>query len=326
MTAIKMDLPIFIFASFAITGVGLLLGFIELQYLDQLFADKSFTTRFFSKLLVYGILFFIVILILFPIAGSLELDTHPFDKRVWAKYATFLMSYTSLSTVLQLSVSLVISLFYAEISEFIGQRTLVNFLKGKYHTPTEEERIFMFLDMKSSTTIAEKLGHVDYFKLLQAYYECFTDAIVHYEGEIYQYVGDEIILSWNVQHNRGNAKCLDCFFAMKKSLQQKSDWFQAQFGFIPTFKAGIHVGKVSTGEIGVLKKDIIFTGDVLNATARIQSLCNTYGVDLLVSDTLKDQLNIAPPYESQFVDYAILRGKEEKMGLYTIGRDQEVSK
>ncbi len=52
---------------------------------------------------------------------------------------------------------------------------------------------------------------------------------------------------------------------------------------MPEFKAGFHIGKVITAEIGVIKKDIIFTGDVLNTTARIQGLSNTYEVDMITS-------------------------------------------
>ena len=60
---------------------------------------------------------------------------------------------------------------------------------------------------------------------------------------------------------------------MKRELKQKSKLYQDRFGLVPSFKAGIHIGKVTTGEIGKIKRDIIFTGDVLNTAARIQGLC-----------------------------------------------------
>jgi len=72
---------------------------------------------------------------------------------------------------------------------------------------------------------------------------------------------------------------LDKFFAMKEDLRKRADWYNKDFGLLPAFKAGLHFGKVTTGEIGALKKEIIFTGDVLNTTARIQGLCNHHKVD-----------------------------------------------
>ena len=49
-----------------------------------------------------------------------------------------------------------------------------------------------------------------------------------------------------------------------------------QYGVVPEFKAGFHVGFATVGEIGVLKKIIAFSGDVLNTTSRIQSNCNKF--------------------------------------------------
>ncbi|RMF01246.1 MAG: adenylate/guanylate cyclase domain-containing protein [Bacteroidetes bacterium] len=316
--AIQLNGPILLFASIAMAVVGVLMGLVEFRFLNPLFANQSFGIRFGGKLLVYYTLLFLLILILFPIAASMELGLSVLDRQVWVKYGVYLHSLTFVSTMLQLTVSLVLSLFYAEMNAFIGQKVLRNFFTGKYHTPVEEERIFMFLDMKASTTIAEQLGHVTYFRLLRAYYRCFTEAIVAQEGEVYQYVGDEIILSWGVVNPAAFSRCVACFFALKKALSSQKAWFEAQFELSPSFKAGIHMGKVTTGEIGVLKKEIMFTGDVLNATARIQGLCNDYGVDLLLSGDVCQKLPPDLPYTPHFLGQAELKGKVETMALYTL--------
>ena len=318
VTAIKVDFELFIFSSFALIVVGLLSGFIELKYLDSAFINKRFIVRFIYKLTIYTFLFFVVELILFPIAVSLELDVSLFDKQVWMRYAVYFTSFTHLSTFLQLSISLMLSLFYSEISEFIGQKVLINFFTGKYHTPVEEQRIFMFLDMKSSTTIAEQLGNLKYFHLLKAYYRSFTNAIIESEGTIYKYVGDEVIISWEFHRDSRDLSCIDCFFNMRRSLQKRSAYFKHKFGYIPSFKAGIHFGKVTTGEIGVIKKELFFSGDVLNTTARIQSLCNSYGVDILISKELLNELNLNKKYETHSLGDAILKGKLETKELYTL--------
>jgi len=176
----------------------------------------------------------------------------------------------------------------------------------------------MFSDMKSSTNIAEKLGHIRYFELLREYYFDLSDAIVKYGGEIYQYIGDEIVVSWKFKEGMKNNNCVNCFFAMKGDLRKRADWYGENFGHVPDFKAGFHFGKVTTGEIGALKKEIIFTGDVLNSTARIQGLCNQYNVDLLISDDLMKILDLDSEFKLKSLGEAELRGKTEKMNLYTI--------
>jgi len=176
----------------------------------------------------------------------------------------------------------------------------------------------MFLDMKSSTTIAEKLGHVRYFEMLTQYYSDLSDPIIQYRGEIYQYVGDEIIVSWKPNHGLLKNNCLKCFFAMKESIKKQSEKYHAKFGLSPTFKAGFHYGRVTTGEIGVIKKDIIFTGDVLNTTARIQGLCNDYKVEILISGHLISKMDLDSEFRIEALGEKELRGRDEKVELFTV--------
>ncbi|MFK7848271.1 MAG: adenylate/guanylate cyclase domain-containing protein [Rhodothermales bacterium] len=317
-TAIKLDLGIYFFATLAVCVLGLVVGAIELVYLNNRFSQKSFGRKILYKTLFYTFLLFCVVVISFPIAASMELGTSVLDKQVWDKLFSFLISKTLLGTVIQLGTMLGVSLFYAEISEHMGHRVLINFFSGKYHTPKEETRIFMFSDMKSSTQIAEQLGHTRYYELLRAYYSDLSDGIISYGGEIYQYVGDEVVVSWPAEKGVKNQNCLACFFAMKQALENRAGWYQQRFGLVPDFKAGFHVGAVTTGEIGALKKEIIFTGDVLNATARIQGLCNEYNVELLISGDLLEQINVSENFNVRSLGQCELRGKTRSVELFTL--------
>ena len=317
---IRLDYKVFIFAMLAVTTIGLIIGTIESLFLNRYFAKSSFLKKIIGKLIIYSIFLFVVIGITFPIAASIELDTSVFDNAVWNKYFDYLNSITFMSTSFQMAISLGASLFYAEISENIGQGILLNFFSGKYHTPKEENRIFMFLDMKSSTTIAEKLGHIKYFELLKEYYNNLSKAVIEYSGEIYQYIGDEMVISWKLEKGIKNNNCIKCFFAMKEDLKGRQDWYQKKFGLSPNFKAGFHYGQVSIGEIGSIKKEIIFTGDVLNSTARIQTLCNPHNVDVLISEDLIKILDVGDDFQIKTLGKNELRGKLETMELYTISK------
>lgn len=157
-----------------------------------------------------------------------------------------------------------------------------------------------------------------YFKMLKEYYSELSNSIIQYDGEIYQYVGDEVVITWNFKKGLSNNNCLRCFFHMKEQLELKSSKYKSKFGTIPTFKAGIHLGKVTSGEVGVIKKEITYTGDVLNTAARIQSLCNKYEVNLLVSEMLINSLNLENPYLVKEIGNIELRGKNEKIKLFNI--------
>ena len=70
-------------------------------------------------------------------------------------------------------------------------------LIGEYHKPKNENRIFIFLDINESTSIAEDLGHTRYFMMLRRFFRDITLPIMANDGEIYQYVGDEVVLNWS---------------------------------------------------------------------------------------------------------------------------------
>ena len=65
----------------------------------------------------------------------------------------------------------------------------------------------MFLDLKGSTAIAEKIGNQQFFKLLSDFYSDITDMILQTKGEIYQYVGDEVIVSWTIPKGIEESNC-----------------------------------------------------------------------------------------------------------------------
>ena len=314
-TAIRLEPDIVIFALLLITLIGLLVGLVELVFLNRLFERKSFAVKIISKFLVYAAFFFLLIFVSFQIAASMELDISIFDRRVWERYVDFFFSPTNASAMVQLSFHLLVSLLYAEISENLGQNVLLNFFTGKYHKPIAETRIFMFADMKDSTSIAEQLGHIQYFELLKAYYFDFSNAIVKNHGEVYQYIGDEIVISWKLKNGINKNNCIQCFFDMKADLLKQKESYLDRYKVFPDFKAGLHFGEVTTGEIGALKKEIFFTGDVLNTTARIQGLCNAYGVDLLVSKNLIDQMEFGDEYSVKTLGKPQLKGKIDAFDL-----------
>lgn len=300
---------------------GTLIGTLEILYFNKWFVEKSFSRKILYKSLIY--LAIILVFLVTTVIASSGAQYFIFGKQGWENVWVFFTSYSFLSVMLYISAIILVTQFYTEVSENMGLGVLNNFITGKYHRPTQEERIYMFLDMKSSTTIAESLGHIKYFKMLSDYYSDLTDPVIKYSGEIYQYVGDEMVVSWKLKNGFQNNNCIKCFFAMKEAIKKQASKYNEKFGLVPSFKAGFHLGKVTTGEIGVIKKDIIFTGDVLNTTARIQSLCNDYRVDILISGELIKKLDLGSQFRSKALGVTELRGKDEKLELYTILTGQE---
>jgi adenylate cyclase len=194
----------------------------------------------------------------------------------------------------------------------------IAYLTGRYHKPRQEMRIFMFLDMRSSTAIAEQLGHVKYFQLLNELFTDITDVIVRSRGEIYQYVGDEVSVSWTFRNGVRRQRCIRCFLDIRSKLQRRAKQYEARYGIVPVFKAGFHYGPVTTGEVGSVKRERIYSGDVVNTAARIQNSCNELGVDNLLSQELLEVLHLPAVYRTREMGSIALRGKATSTSLWTI--------
>lgn len=320
-SAIALNPSIYLYATIAVGIVGMLVGAIELFFLNKLFANRSLRTKLVGKTAAYAAILTLVMVVTFPIAAAMEMSVSLFDARVWERFRLFAISETSLATVVQLTTSVVAAIFYSEMSEHMGYHVLRNFLSGRYHTQRTEERVFLFSDMKSSTQIAERLGHTRYFELLRAYYDALADAIVDHGGEVYQYVGDEIVVSWPEARGVRDGACLRCALRMKQDLAARAPSFERRFGVAPDFKAALQIGPVTTGEIGALKKEIVFTGDVLNQTSRIHGLCAALGTDLLVGGTLASRVNDQPDLPLEPLGTHVLRGREQPVELFRVAAE-----
>lgn len=207
---------------------------------------------------------------------------------------------------------------YSMFETLLGKNFLLKLFTGKYHTPFEEDRVFMFLDLKSSTALAEKLGHKVFLNLLNDFFYDVSQAVSETKGEIYKYVGDEAIITWKMKKVKGNALPVDCFFKIMKKVKTNKGIYLKKYGLVPDFKAGMHGGKVVTGEMGYVKKEIAFLGDVLNTTSRIESLCNELNQKLIISDTLLLQLKLPEKYRTKSLGEHAIRGKQKSESISAI--------
>ncbi len=309
--------------------MGSILGTVEMFLLNKLFVNRPFWIKILFKTGVYVASIIFMLVLISAVVNSTRLGVSPFDPAIVESIGIFIGNFAFWSIVIYAGFMILISLYVSETSDYLGGSVFSNFFTGKYHRPVEEERIFMFLDMRSSTTIAEKLGHLKYFNLLNRYYADTTDPILDTLGEVYQYAGDEIIVSWNLKTGLKENNCVQCFFKVQEAFRKATVSYMATYGLVPTFKAGFHVGAVTTGEIGVLKKELFFTGDVLNTAARIQGMCNELGADILVSEDLISQLDLAGQFTIVKKGSFALRGKQGEVNLFTVSlekpQDREIS-
>jgi len=274
----------------------------------------------------YALTFVILIAVVTVAASflylSLNMNLPPYHPEVVDYVQRYLFAdYGFLLNLLTWSTIAFLTVLALQINDNYGQGVFKNMLLGRYHQPKQEDRIFMFLDIKGSTRIAEELGNIQYFKLLSKFFLDTSNPVLESSGEIYQYVGDEVVISWPLKVGLENSQALTCFFKIEDTIMDKASEYKKLFGLVPNFKAGLHFGEVTIGEVGSLKKDIVFSGDVLNTTSRIQDQCNQFGVNLLVSKKLLDLMPEAQHYHTRKLKEIALRGKQRPVTLYSVDRN-----
>jgi adenylate cyclase len=204
----------------------------------------------------------------------------------------------------------------------IGYGPLARIMMGYYQKPREEHRIFMFLDLQSSTTVAEKLGHKRYSYFIQDCFKCVSNSLLSTGGRVYQFVGDEVVITWNAQKQKSYKAAVDFFCLYEEALGKRRDYFEEEYGMMPVFTAAINVGKVMATEVGEIKRELAYHGDVLNTAARIQKQCKTYKKQILVTEKFaKDLQKVSSSYQINYVDKVKFHGKGNMVDLYEVRRD-----
>jgi len=293
------------FTGACISGV---IAFVELRLLrsraGEFIVESRFAVHFIAKTLFY--LFVIIVVLL----GADEL----FDGSLLDG------GLTSRRFLVVAGINLLIALifsFTATLGTLIGPGVLWKFLTGRYHTPRQEHRVFLFVDMIGSTRAAEELGPIRFHHLLRRFIFDVGDAAGATQGEIHKYVGDEAILTWpDAQARQGQP--LDCIRHLSLRIAANAERYRREFGLVPEFRAAIHGGPIVAGELGGWKREIAYLGDVVNTTARIAEVCRSLDRKVLASREVLSTMEAVRAFRALPIGPVTLRGKAEPLELVAL--------
>jgi adenylate cyclase len=268
-------------------------------------ARASFMVTVVLRSLVYLVIFLAAIAI-----GQLLVPNHPQARVVNISRDDLLFCF---------GATVVVS-FLFEVNSLLGQNVLLSFVTGRYHRPQVEQRVFLIMDMKNSTAAAERLGEVNFHRLVNRLVSDLTGPIVLRDGEIHKYVGDELIATWPLAKGLKNASCVRaCFAALARLIAHSAD-YEREFGAAAKVRASLHCGPVVVGEMGSVKKEIAMLGDTINTAARLVDACRDSGESVVASVNLLDQLVLPADVTARPLGLIRLRGKEQAVGLCALAQ------
>ncbi len=305
---------------------GSLIGFIgsivvavfEYKIFNPQYRKLSFLSVISLKILLYFLAFIIIIIgikgfvdSLFKDMGFWEyLNSDEFNNFIIKEDFDIILTYTLLF--------LIIITFTIQMGRKIGYSMLIDTITGKYHNPMEEERIFMSLDLRASTTIAENFGDLKYHQFLNDFYYDITKCIITAKGNIYRYVGDEIVVSWIIKNGIHNANCLRTYFYITFEIKKQKEKYILRYGLVPEYTACFHSGVVVAGEIGEVKSQIVFSGETLSDLQKLKKASSIYNQNLIISESLLNQIDIPAIYKSKELGLISAKDQGKEINVYTL--------
>jgi adenylate cyclase len=294
---------------------SLIMGNLLVVQLRRWLRNFNLLSTLLLKSIILVVAAFLINMLLYAM-NSVSVLGSPVSKSFHRFYNDFSDVHRLLQKLFYWLILFVITQLLIELNEKYSPGVFLDILLGKYATPKIEKRIVMFIDLKDSTPIAEKLGSQQYFRFISEFIYYISEALIEYGGRIYQYVGDEIVVSW--LHKDGNSKkCIMALIKARRNLNRKQQHFIKHYNISPEFRAGIHVGEVTVGEIGVIKKDLAMSGDTMNTTARIRSASSELNSAILMSKDFCSDISLREG-QTQSLGMIELKGKASEMELFAL--------
>ncbi len=325
-----------IFFSFSLSSVieGMIMGFLVFIIIST-FENYIFRPRYrklrFATILVFRMVFYLAVVsfsvLLVWVLNEARLENTGFFEVIRdGRVKDFILRTEFIRILIFTSVVSILVIYISQMNYLLGQNVLMRYLSGRYYKPVLEERFFMFLDLTSSTTLAERSRPIEYHTFLNNYFYDVDGPIRKSRGEVFQYAGDQVVITWTEKNGRRKANCIKCFFRIKHKIESLEDVYKEKFGMVPKIKAGMHFGKVVVGEIGDSKKEIVYHGDVINTASRIQEECNVLNKNFLVSAEVLDFVDLPDKYRSELLGEYLLKGKEHSVELYSIEESEKTER
>ncbi len=188
------------------------------------------------------------------------------------------------------------------------------------------ELTVMFCDMRGFTAMSERMEPVQLQGLLNDIFSRLTQAIRAHRGTIDKYMGDCVMAFWGapVPTQEHAALAVRAALDMVAAVQALNERHRA--AGLPEIGIGIglNTGTMCVGDMGSdMRRSYTVIGDAVNLGSRLEGLCKVYGVDIVASESTRQQ---APDFVWQELDRVRVKGKEDAVAIFRpLGRQGQVA-
>ncbi len=238
-------------------------------------------------------------------AGAMSKQLHTMPSLLIVLPVMFAISITAIMTL--------------RIVGYLGAKNLFHLMIGKYHRPVLERRIFLFLDIKGSTALVERLGPIKTRAVIGKFFFDISGPITDHGGEIYRFTGDGVVAIWDWKQGIVNNRVVRAIDAIGDAVNREADYYRSKFGHVPEYRIGVHGGSIFTSEEGDPKRAIGFYGDTIHIAARLEQKAKKLGTDCVLSGNIAEH-QVGLGDRLRLIGDEPVRGISEPIKIYELRR------
>lgn len=181
------------------------------------------------------------------------------------------------------------------------------------------EATVLFSDVRSFTTITEKLGPQGTVQMLNEYFTIMVECISREGGMLDKFIGDAIMAGFGIPiaHEDDEDRAVRAGISMIRELWEWNKERIARGDMPIDMGLGLNTDSVVTGNIGSPKRmDYTIIGDGVNLAARLESACKQYAARILISEFTYRKLK--GTYRIRDIDRVVVKGKTKPVEIYEV--------
>lgn len=198
-----------------------------------------------------------------------------------------------------------------EFLNFLEKNSILDITLGDQ---IEVDMSILFSDIRSFTTLSEKMSAEDTFKFINSYLNAMGPCVTKNNGFIDKYIGDAIMALYKTPENSidSGIDMLDELFLYNKKRQERN-FEKISIGI------GIHTGRLILGIVGSeLRIQGTVISDAVNLASRIEGLTKMYGASLLISEETLNKLTNREKYFFRTIDRVKVKGKDNPVDVIEV--------
>ncbi|MEW6492859.1 MAG: ATP-binding protein [Cyanobacteriota bacterium] len=199
-----------------------------------------------------------------------------------------------------------------EFLQFLERESIIDVQLGDQ---VQKEMTVLFADIRSFTSLSEKMSPKENFDFLNVYLSRVSPVIRKYHGFIDKYIGDAVMALFPQTADDAVQAAIE----MQQQVSRYNTYRQEQGEESIAIGIGLHTGSLMLGTVGEPERmEGTVIADAVNLASRLEGLTKVYGADILISEQTLYSLDNPQKYSYRFLGRVKVNGKSQPVDVFDV--------